>query len=144
MGRSGYDEDGCDDTWALIRWRGAVASAFRGKRGQDFLKEMLSALDSLPEKKLIAYDLERDGSFCAIGAVGRARGISMKRDTSDYEPKHVANIFGISRALACEIMWVNDEAKAYWVEETDEQRFLRVRNWIEKVIVTEVEIGNKV
>ena len=55
MSRSGY-HDGIDQ-WDLIRWRGAVASAIRGKRGQAFLREMLDALDALPEPKLIAHDL---------------------------------------------------------------------------------------
>jgi hypothetical protein len=50
MGRAGYSED-CDG-WALIRWRGAVTSAIRGKRGQAFLREMLDALDALPVKRI--------------------------------------------------------------------------------------------
>lgn len=33
MSRCGYSDD--YDQWALIRWRGAVESAIRGKRGQD-------------------------------------------------------------------------------------------------------------
>jgi hypothetical protein len=136
MGRSGYNKD-CDcDNWRLIMWRGAVASAFRGKRGQAFLKEMLSALDGLPEKKLIADDLERDGGVCAIGAVGRARGIDMSSvHEYDYAAPCVAEIFGIPKALAAEIMWMNDEA-VYW-SETEEQRYTRVRDWLKQVIVTE-------
>lgn len=65
MSRSGYTED-CDG-WQLIMWRGAVASALRGKRGQAFLKEMLAAFDALPEKKLTQNTLEKDGAVCALG-----------------------------------------------------------------------------
>jgi hypothetical protein len=37
MSRSGYSDDyGDDEPWQLIMWRGAVASAFRGRRGQPF------------------------------------------------------------------------------------------------------------
>lgn len=81
MSRSGYSED-LDDQWQFIRWRGAVKSAIKGRRGQDFLKEMLAALDALPEKVLIANDLQDttySGQVCAIGAVGKARGVDMER-----------------------------------------------------------------
>jgi hypothetical protein len=37
MSRSGYSDD--LENWSLIRWRGAVASAIRGRRGQAFLRE---------------------------------------------------------------------------------------------------------
>ena len=60
MSRSGY-VDGDDDQWASIRYRGAVKSAIRGRRGQAFLREMLAALDAMPEKRLIAGDLVFDG-----------------------------------------------------------------------------------
>ena len=76
MSRSGYDDD-YDNTWGLICWRGAVASAFRGSRGQAFLREMLQALDNLPDKKLIAKELIQEGAVCALGAVGKARGVDM-------------------------------------------------------------------
>jgi hypothetical protein len=93
MSRSGYSED-CDNDWGLICWRGAVASAIKGKRGQEFLYEMLHALAALPERKLIANDLEAEGSVCALGAVGKARGISMKGlDPEDREK--IAEVFGI-------------------------------------------------
>ena len=38
MSRSGYSDD--LDNWDLIRWRGQVSSAIRGKRGQGFLREL--------------------------------------------------------------------------------------------------------
>jgi hypothetical protein len=128
MGRSGYTED-WDDQWGMIRWRGAVASAIRGKRGQAFLREMLEALDALPEKKLVSDELEMEGQVCAIGSVGRARGIDMAEiDPHDYST--VAGKFGISEALAREIVYVNDEDG--WRRDTPEQRFDRVRKWIIK------------
>ncbi len=125
MSRSGYWDD-CDDWWAHIRWRGAIASAIRGRRGQAFLGEMLQALDSLPEHKLIANELEAGGAVCAIGAVGKARGIDMsKLDPEDSQT--VAGTFGISGALAREIVWLNDE---WSPRETPESRFARMRAWV--------------
>lgn len=128
MSRSGYN-DGCDQ-WSLIMWRGAVASAIRGKRGQAFLKEMLAALDALPEKKLIAHKLSNDGEVCAIGAVGTARGLDMSSMDSENADT-VSAVFGISRAFACEIAWENDEI---WCLETPERRFVRMRAWVERNI----------
>lgn len=127
MSRSGYSDDS-DDNWSFICWRGAVESAIRGKRGQAFLRELLAALDALPERKLIANELEvSDGAVCAIGAVGKARGVDMSKiDPEDME--RVAGKFGIADALAKEIVWMNDEA-GHW-KETPEQRFERVRKWV--------------
>lgn len=126
MSRSGYSDD-CDN---VQLWRGAVDKAIWGKRGQAFLCEMLSALDSLPEKKLIAEELETaDGCVCAIGAVGKHRGTDMSKiDYSDAGA--VGNEFGISRAMAAEIEYVNDEEGPYGSVETDEARFVRVRAWV--------------
>lgn len=89
MSRSGYSDD-IDDQWSWICWRGAVASAIRGVRGQSFLQEMFRAMESLPEKKLIADELATaDGAVCAIGAVGRNRGIDMENiDPEDSERVH--------------------------------------------------------
>lgn len=146
MSRSGYIDD-CEDQWSWICWRGAVKSAIRGKRGQAFLRETLAALDAMPERKLIAHDLiklprqverwKQQGiwfwdieteleSVCALGAVGVARNIDMTGvDPEDNEA--VAVLFGIPHALACEIMYMNDEA---WWRATPEERFIKMRAWI--------------
>ncbi len=130
MSRSGYvEDDGDGDQWQLIRWRGAVASAMRGKRGQAFLGEMLTALDALPEPKLVAMELEADGQVCAIGSVGRMRGVDMSKiDPEEYS--QVASAFGINEKLAQEIMWMNDDAGSW--KETPEERFARMRKWVER------------
>lgn len=125
MSRSGYVEE--QEQWEMIRWRGAVASAKRGKRGQAFLRDLLRALDALPEARLIQDDLIRDGEVCAIGALGVQRGIDMTAmDPSDYEK--VAETFGIAEALAREIEFENDERPIG--AENDEQRFVRMRRWV--------------
>lgn len=107
MSRSGYSDD-CDG-WALIRWRGAVNSAIKGQRGQAFLREIIAALDALPEKRLVANDLEANGQFCTLGAVGNARGTPLKNVDPD-DRKSVADLFNISEALAAEIMYENDDS----------------------------------
>jgi len=130
MSRSGYNEN-IDDTWSLIRWRGAVASSIRGMRGQAFLIELRDALDALDNKRLIANDLESHGEVCAIGALGKKRGVDMSRiDPDDSET--VAGTFNIAHALACEIEFENDEGGGW--KETPEHRFTRMRQWVDGLI----------
>lgn len=132
MSRSGYSED-CDQDWQWIMYRGRVASAIHGKRGQAFLLELIAALDAMPDKKLIAGELRDDsGRVCAIGSVGAARGMDI--DAIDYEDNDaVAAHFGIARAMVCEIEFINDEDVPYWViEENPEERWRRVRAWAER------------
>ena len=125
MSRSGYSDD-TEDQWAFICWRGAVASAIRGRRGQLLLTELLAALDAMPEKQLIAEELERDGQFCTLGVLGHQRGISMESiDPEDYD--QVAKAFGIANALAQEIEFMNDD---FWRSETTERRWTRMRAWV--------------
>jgi hypothetical protein len=89
---------------------------------------MLQAMSALPEHKLIDGDLENDGAVCAIGAVGKARGIDMTGiDVEDRDM--IAKVFGIAPALAAEIVYMNDEA--VYSLETPEHRFRRMRQWIE-------------
>jgi hypothetical protein len=134
MSRAGYSDDwDIGGEWSYICWRGAVASAIRGKRGQAFLREMLAAMDALPEKKLISGDLvDKDGCACALGTVAIARGT----DVSNVDPEDhsaVAPIFGIADALAREVMFENDEGS--FSAETPEQRFTRMRAWIESQLI---------
>lgn len=130
MSRSGYG-DGRDDEWSFIMWRGAVASAIRGKRGQAFLGELIAAMDALPEPRLIAsaFQSEVSGEVCAIGSVGRLRNLDMSNlDPEDY--CGVGSMFGIADAMAREIMYINDD---YGVR-TPEERFKEVRRWAERNI----------
>lgn len=123
MSRSGYSND--HDDLALGRWRGQVASAIRGRRGQAFLRELIEALDAMPEKRLIAHDLEHAGSVCAIGSVGVRRGVDMRGlDPEDYDS--VAATFGIAHQLAQEIVYLNDEA---YYGDTPEGRWRFMRSW---------------
>jgi hypothetical protein len=131
MSRSGYSED--LDDWDLIRWRGQVASAIRGRRGQAFLVDLLKALEEMPEKRLIADDLENEDGVCAIGALGKARGIDMKA-LDPEEPEHIAAAFGIAPQLAQETVYMNDE---YFDRETPEKRYEFMVAWTRKQIKAE-------
>lgn len=129
MSRSGYSDD-CDG-WDLIRWRGAVVSAVRGKRGQALLKEMLTALDAMPHKALYPDELVTpSGQYCALGVLGAARGLDLA--ALDPEDTHaVAERFGVSNALVKEIVFINDE---YATSFNPEMRFHVVRDWVKRQI----------
>jgi len=125
MSRSSYSDD--LEQWDLIRWRGQVASAIRGNRGQRFLRDLLTALDALPEKVLIVDDLQDEhGDVCAIGALGKARGLDMSKIDPE-DPPQVAAAFDIAEQLAQEVVYENDE----WSRsESPEQRWVRMRKWV--------------
>lgn len=125
MSRHSYSDE--LDDWALIKWRGQVASAIKGKRGQRLLLDLIAALDALPEKVLIAEALiDTEGDVCALGAVGMKRGITMDH-LDPEEPEDIAEAFDIAEQLAREITYVNDEGGRY--DETPQQRWERMRVW---------------
>lgn len=133
MSRSGYSDD-IDDQLALGRWRGQVASAMRGKRGQQLLRDLITALDALPEKKLIAHTVAQDGCFCSLGAVAHLRGVDLAQPDPEYFNKAAAgNALDIPHQLAAEVVYENDEAGeylyAYGEHESPEARWVRMRQW---------------
>ncbi len=132
MGRSGYTDD-CEN---INLWRGVVARAIRGKRGQKLLRELLAAIDEMPSKRLIANEIVDDaGEVCLLGAVGRKRQLPdlEKIDPEDHD--RLAGIFDAAPALIQEIEWVNDEGA--WSRETPEQRYERVHKWLTENIALE-------
>ncbi len=132
MSRSGYSEDYCENDWAMICWRGAVASAIKGKRGQRLLRDMLTALEAMPERKLIAHELVSRDGVCALGAVGRRNGMEMAH--LDPEDRYkVAEAFGISQALVAEITWMNDDM----YHKSDEQRHAYMTRWVREQLKEE-------
>ena len=78
MSRSGYSDSDDFDYWELNLYRANVERAISGKRGQAFLRELIAALDALPEKKLISESLADADGVCALGSVARSRGITDK------------------------------------------------------------------
>jgi hypothetical protein len=123
MSRSDYTDN--LDHWDLVRWRGAVVAATRGVRGQTLLRDLLAALDSLPEKRLIRNELvTSSGEVCALGALARVRELPVfDIDPDDYEA--VAEVFGVAPALVREIEAEND----CW-DKSPENRWARMRAWV--------------
>jgi hypothetical protein len=127
MSRSGYSED--LDNWSLIRWRGRVASATRGKRGQKMLRDLLAALDAMPEKRLTSGEMIHEGDVCALGALAQAKQKPwLDEDVDCDDTEFLANEFDVAEPLVKEIVFENDEA--YHWNETPEHRWQRMRAWV--------------
>ena len=134
MSRSGYSDD--IENWELIKWRGQVASAIRGKWGQAFLQELLEALDQMPEKRLIRDVMrDEDGCVCAMGAVGVKRGLDL--DSIDpHDCEQLSRTFGIAHQLAQEIMFLNDDWNDWNTADSPEHRWQRMRDWVVENLAT--------
>lgn len=147
MSRSGYvDEEDYSGQFAM--WRGQVASAIRGKRGQALLRDMLAAMDAMPQKKLIRNHLcDASGEVCALGALGQYRGVDLSQferfiDTDGYcdDPGNLAEVLGnrlnAATQLVQEIQYLNDEHLDFEYvngqrrEITPEERWQKMRGWI--------------
>ena len=126
MSRSGYSDD-CGGA-ELNLWHGAVESALRGKRGQALLADLVAGLDAMPIKRLVSNELiTAAGEFCSLGVVACQRGIVAQIENLNPEDRDgVARTFGIAKALAAEIVFMNDE---YQSSETPEVKWSRMRKW---------------
>lgn len=139
MSRSGYIDDYDWDN-RIHLYRGRVASAVRGKRGQAFLKDLLAQLDAMPVKRLATSQLEKDGEVCTLGVMTRSRGIDTSKlqfDDEDYDENewvidNLASELDIAEPMVREIMFENDEGTYH--SETPEQRYERMRKWVERHI----------
>jgi hypothetical protein len=122
MSRSGYSDD-CE---YLNLWRSNVERTIAGKRGQAFLRELIEALEAMPEKRLIRDSLiKKTGEVCALGALGLKKGIDMKHlDPEDSD--QIGKAFLISTMLAQEIVYENDERD---YRQTPEERWARMHKW---------------
>lgn len=143
MSRSGYSDD-CEN---VAMWRGQVASAVRGKRGQRFFRELVTALDAMSVKRLVANELQTaGGEVCALGSLAKYKGATLEPDdTYDYEK--LGETFDIARQLAQETMYENDDGfHGSWngrerERETPEHRWDRMRNWAtDRIRVTPDEL----
>lgn len=124
--RCGYSDDG--EQLVKNMWRGRVASAMRGKRGQKLLRDCLYALDAMPEKRLIRDELvDETGEVCLLGAVGRARGVADIAQIDPTEHKILGERFNVAYCMIKEIEFINDD---YGYQETPEKRYQRVRRWL--------------
>ncbi len=135
MSRSGYSDD-YEGEAPLEFYRQAVHRATTGYRGQHLLRKLRDALDAMPVKRLITNAIQDEtGGVCALGALDpKAPAYDGDDDWEDGHARDLAAHFNIAHALAAEIVYMNDEA-AIWRHETPEERWIRMRAWVEAQIV---------
>jgi hypothetical protein len=133
MSRHGYSTDGEN----VAMWRGTIASATRGKRGQAFFRSLVEALDAMPEKRLVEGALQTAEGDCAFGCLARARGVDlsgMDVSTDEWDTEQwdkLGALFDIAPQLAQEVMFINDDS---WNVTTPEERWQAVRTWAARQI----------
>jgi len=126
VNRSGYHDD--IDDQDLNLYRGRVARTMKGKRSQEFLRELADAMDAMPEKILIANELvDSVGDCCTIGVVCKSRGIEVA-EVDPMDPDAVGKLVDISRTLAAEIEFENDDGSFHG--EDPAKRWVRMRKWV--------------
>ena len=125
--------DGPEEQWAWIRFRGQVASAIRGRRGQATLKQAAEAMERLPRRQLITGELCDGTGVCVVGAViyddfkskglspkaawNKLRGLSRKIGRDAYEiEEYAVKELGFTRALANEVQFENDEGAGFGLD----------------------------
>ena len=132
MGRSGYSDD-CEN---LELYRSAVRRAMAGRRGQKALRDLLDALDAMPDKQLIQHSFSAACGVCSLGALAAHLGIDVsdldeeQHDPDDPEPIDTGVVgarLDIAPSMAAEVMFMNDEAS--WHAESPEKRWARMREW---------------
>lgn len=140
MSRSGYSDD-YEGEAPVEFYRQAVRRATTGYRGQYLLRRLRDALDAMPVKRLIAGDIKNaSGQVCAFGAID-ANAPRYEEGEDDWgahsHAGKLADHFNCAHALAAEIVYMNDEAE--WRKETPEQRWVRMRAWVESQIVRDAD-----
>lgn len=134
MSRSGYCDD--QENWEMIRWRGAVAAAMKGKRGQVLLRELRDALDAMTDKRLIAGELVTpEGAVCVLGALGVRRAMPALADLEPTDYDAVAAEFGVAPALVQEIEDANDAESPC----DPAKRWVFMRRWVDARIEETVD-----
>lgn len=130
-----YCEDDYDYRQEGLR-AGWIRSAIRGKRGQSFLRELVTALDALPSPELSCGALEdlATGCCCAFGAVRRLRGPESVKlwfhpEEEDTSPDDLAKPFGVSLTLAWAVVQANEDMNESNTEQGRRRRWADVRAW---------------
>ena len=102
-----YEEIGHTGTANLLDAN--LRRAIEGKKGQEFLKKLLAALDAMELKELHTDDFKnKNGGLCAIGCYANHFKIRVDDLYSD-DAFSISKRLGISKTLAFKIIFQNDE-----------------------------------
>jgi hypothetical protein len=138
MSRNYYSEDYEENAMHFL-WPAIIARSINGKRGQKFLNALATAMDEMPEKRLIAGRLiTPEGECCTMGVICKARNIDVS-DIHYNDPEEAAKLLNISPTMAFEIVFQNDDYFDYnphigKTQETPDERWIRMRAWVDSKI----------
>ncbi len=98
-------------------------------RLDELLRDLIAALDAMPDKRLIPHDLIKrnevdKAEFCTLGAIGHAKGIDMT-DIDPYDHETLSEKLNIATQLVQEIEFLNDET----CDSQPEKRWEQMRGW---------------
>lgn len=92
------------------------------------LRELLVALDAMPDKELIRGDLVTEqGDCCAIGALLVHRSFPSAHEIDPEDSYHIAQVLDVAEPLVQEVEWVNDEGYHFV---TNAERWAKMRAWV--------------
>lgn len=92
-------------------WEANVQRVINGKRGQKLLREFIDALMEIPNRRLIANAICRNGEVCAVGAMAKKRGVldtSRDWEGDQHETVELGQSMGLGFMLSWEIGSKND------------------------------------
>lgn len=137
--RISYSDDEEDFPGQYALWQANCQRSIRGKAGQKSLRELETALLALPEKRLIADELENvDGEVCAIGALKKHRGVDVVSDPEEMEDVGIE--LGMPRLVAWKVVCLNDieidgvYREGRFIPATPEERYEQVLQWVQRQI----------
>jgi hypothetical protein len=150
MSRIGYSEEE-DYPGQFGLWQANCSRSLRGARGQAALRELEAALLALPEKRLIAGELQNaEGEVCAVGALKKYRGITETNADPNRDMEEVGVELEMPRLVAWKVVYLNDieidghyeilegavqsryeNVLRQFVPPTPEDRYKRVLAWVQ-------------
>lgn len=153
MGRFEGDNEDFPGQWQL--WEAALTRSVNGRRGQAALRDLRDALISLPDKRLIKRRLaDEQGCVCTLGALALKRRVDagesrqvvlqslaslIQGDDDEWDAGEktlrVGEQIGLSMTMTIELASSNDDVVYRLGSETPEQRYNRVLEHVEKLIV---------
>lgn len=147
MSRISYCDDEDFQNQAYL-WQANQERSINGRKGQAALRELESALLALPEKRLIAGELENAvGEVCAVGALAKFKGKENPRvaanedkvplEDSEVLPEELEEVtidlaqeLGMPRMIAVAVVHENDDCWPASI--TPEQRYNKVLAWTQQ------------
>ena len=110
-------------------WQANCQRSLRGRRGQASLRALKAALLALPEKRLIAHEIQDDtGAVCAVGALAKQQQRNLVTSDPDETVK-LGEQCGLPHLVAWKVVEENDITLD---AVTAEQRYDQMLRWIEE------------